>query len=127
MKVQSFMVFRMLQFHSSLPVYSYLNVPFDLSQVLFIATANNMNTIPAALLDRMEVIQVPGYTQEEKINIAIRHLLPKQLKEHGLSQEQLQIPEDTLRLLGTMFYPNRHLTFLPYSDAPYAVDSTSAL
>ena len=99
-------------------MYSYLNVPFDLSQVLFIATANNMNTIPAALLDRMEVIQVPGYTQEEKINIAIRHLLPKQLKEHGLSQEQLQIPEDTLRLLGTMFYPNRHLTFLPYSHAP---------
>ena len=75
-------------------------MPFDLSQVLFIATANNMNTIPAALLDRMEVIEVPGYTQEEKINIAIRHLMPKQLKEHGLTLEQLQIPEDTLRLIG---------------------------
>ena len=70
--------------------------------MLFIATANNMNTIPPALLDRMEVIQVPGYTQEEKISIAIRHLLPKQLKEHGLSGEQLQIPEDTLRLIGEL-------------------------
>ncbi|XP_059164397.1 lon protease homolog 2, peroxisomal-like [Physella acuta] len=77
----------------------YLNVPFDLSQVLFIATANNMANIPPALLDRMEVIQVPGYTLEEKVHIARRHLLPKQLKEHGLTNDQLQIPDDTLGII----------------------------
>eukprot|EP00105_Crassostrea_gigas_P031146 XP_011453733.1 PREDICTED: lon protease homolog 2, peroxisomal [Crassostrea gigas] len=77
----------------------YLNVPFDLSQVLFIATANNMATIPPALLDRMEIIQIPGYTQEEKVTIALRHLLPKQITENGLTQEQIQIPEDTLKVI----------------------------
>ncbi|XP_012937014.1 lon protease homolog 2, peroxisomal [Aplysia californica] len=77
----------------------YINVPFDLSQVLFIATANNMAAIPPALLDRMEVIQIPGYTMEEKMHIARRHLIPKQLKEHGLSHEQLQIPDDTVKMI----------------------------
>ncbi|CAL1532329.1 unnamed protein product [Lymnaea stagnalis] len=77
----------------------YLNVPFDLSQVMFIATANNQATIPPALLDRMELIEIPGYTQEEKMHIARRHLIPKQLKEHGLTDEQLQIPDDTLRII----------------------------
>ncbi|GFR59788.1 LON protease homolog 2, peroxisomal [Elysia marginata] len=77
----------------------YLNVPFDLSQVLFIATANNVSTIPPALLDRMEIIQIPGYTAEEKMHIARRHLIPKQLKEHGLTDEQLQLPDDTVRLI----------------------------
>lgn len=76
-------------------------MPFDLSQVLFIATANNMATIPPALLDRMEIIQIPGYTQEEKVTIATRHLLPKQIKENGLTPEQIQIPEDTLKVIGT--------------------------
>ncbi|XP_069595442.1 lon protease homolog 2, peroxisomal [Ranitomeya imitator] len=73
----------------------YLNVAFDLSQVLFIATANTTATIPAALLDRMEVLEVPGYSQEEKIEIAHRHLIAKQLSQHGLTPEQIQIPTDT--------------------------------
>lgn len=75
-------------------------MPFDLSQVLFIATANNMSTIPPALLDRMEIIQIPGYTQEEKVTIAMQHLLPKQIKENGLTLEQIQIPEETVKLIG---------------------------
>ncbi|XP_071824605.1 lon protease homolog 2, peroxisomal-like [Apostichopus japonicus] len=77
----------------------YLNVPFDLSQVLFIATANSAATIPTPLLDRMEIIHVPGYTQEEKAEIALRHLVSKQLKEHGLTEEQLQFTEDGIKLI----------------------------
>lgn len=81
----------------------YLNVPFDLSQVLFIATANSTSTIPAALLDRMEVISVPGYTHEEKEHIARFHLIPKQLKENGLNQEILIITNDAIRSLITKY------------------------
>ncbi|XP_077165985.1 lon protease homolog 2, peroxisomal [Paroedura picta] len=78
----------------------YLNVAFDLSQVLFIATANTTATIPPALLDRMEILQVPGYTQEEKMEIAHRHLIPKQLEQHGLTPQQIQIPpEATLAII----------------------------
>ncbi|XP_018408814.1 PREDICTED: lon protease homolog 2, peroxisomal isoform X3 [Nanorana parkeri] len=73
----------------------YLNVPFDLSQVIFIATANTTASIPPALLDRMEVLEVPGYTQEEKIEIAHRHLIAKQLAQHGLTPQQIQIPPET--------------------------------
>ncbi|XP_061892090.1 lon protease homolog 2, peroxisomal [Entelurus aequoreus] len=75
----------------------YLNVAFDLSQVLFIATANTTASIPPALLDRMEVLQVPGYTQEEKVEIAHRHLIPNQLEQHGLTAEQLHLPADTTK------------------------------
>ncbi|MBP9016760.1 MAG: endopeptidase La [Paludibacteraceae bacterium] len=68
---------------------NYLDVDFDLSKVMFIATANNLNTIPRPLLDRMELIEVSGYTQEEKVEIARRHLIPKELENHGLKKEQL--------------------------------------
>ncbi|XP_028596049.2 lon protease homolog 2, peroxisomal isoform X1 [Podarcis muralis] len=81
----------------------YLNVAFDLSQVLFIATANTTATIPPALLDRMEIIQVPGYTQEEKIEIAHRHLIPKQLEQHGLTPQQIQIPQDATLAIITRY------------------------
>lgn len=75
----------------------YLDVPFDLSKVLFIATANTMATIPAPLLDRMEVIEIPGYTLEEKQEIATRYVLPKALKEHGLRSSQLKIEKSAIR------------------------------
>lgn len=68
----------------------YIDVDFDLSNVLFIATANTMN-IPAPLRDRMEIIRVAGYTEDEKLNIALEHLVPKQMEEHGLKAEELQI------------------------------------
>lgn len=77
----------------------YLNIPYDLSNVLFIATANTVSTIPAALLDRMEVIPVPGYTHEEKEHIARNHLIPKQLKEHGITNDMMQVTTDAVRKL----------------------------
>src|SRR5690606_23321479 len=75
----------------------YIDVPFDLSKVFFITTANTTNTIPAPLLDRMEVIRISGYTEEEKVNIANNHLIPKQIKEHGLKEENLKISEKAIR------------------------------
>ncbi|XP_055821148.1 lon protease homolog 2, peroxisomal [Solanum dulcamara] len=77
----------------------YLNVPFDLSKVIFVATANRMQPIPPPLLDRMEVIELPGYTPEEKLKIAIRHLIPRVLDQHGLGSDFLQIPEDMVKLV----------------------------
>ena len=76
---------------------TYLGVPFDLSQVLFIATANTTDTIPAPLLDRMEVIPLAGYTDEEKVQIAQKYLVPKQVSAHGLTPEELTITDDALR------------------------------
>lgn len=74
----------------------YLEIPFDLSKVMFITTANSLNTIPRPLLDRMEVIEVSGYTETEKVNIAKKYLVPKQLKEHGLSEDNLKLSDSTL-------------------------------
>ncbi len=75
---------------------NYLELGYDLSKVLFVATANSLSTIPWALRDRMEIINVSGYTIEEKVEIGKRHLLPKQLKEHGLTTEHLQIKKPQL-------------------------------
>ncbi|GGG27695.1 Lon protease [Lysinibacillus alkalisoli] len=74
----------------------YLEEPYDLSKVLFIATANDLSTIPGPLLDRMEIITISGYTEQEKLAIATNHLLPKQLKEHGLTKSQLIMKEEAL-------------------------------
>ncbi len=74
----------------------YVEVEYDLSDVMFVATSNTMN-IPAPLLDRMEVIRLSGYTEDEKINIAMRYLLPKQLKTHGLKDTEISVPESVVR------------------------------
>ena len=76
---------------------NYLEIPFDLSDCMFITTANTTDTIPRPLLDRMEVIELSSYTDEEKLMIAKRHLLPKQLKKHGLSKLQLKMTDDAIR------------------------------
>jgi ATP-dependent Lon protease len=75
----------------------YLDLPFDLSKVLFIATANQLETIPAPLLDRMDVIQLSGYTEDEKLGIARKYLVPKQLEAHGLDPERVTLSEGALR------------------------------
>ena len=75
----------------------YLELPFDLSQVMFITTANDMSTIPGPLRDRMEIIEVPSYTEEEKLQIAKRHLLPKEVAEHGLQKGSVKIGDPAMR------------------------------
>ena len=77
----------------------FLEVPFDLSDVLFITTANTLDTIPRPLLDRMEVIELNSYTDEEKVEIAKRHLIPKQIKRHGLTKAKFKLSDDALRIL----------------------------
>lgn len=78
---------------------NYLDVDYDLSKVMFIATANNLNTIPRPLLDRMELIEVSGYTQEEKVEIARRHLINKELENHGLKQVHVQLSKTVIQQL----------------------------
>ena len=75
----------------------FLEVPFDLSKVMFITTANTTSTIPRPLLDRMEVIEVSGYTEEEKVQIAKKYIIPKKTKEHGMTRSQLRISEGAIR------------------------------
>lgn len=77
----------------------YLEVPFDLSKVMFITTANSIESIPRPLLDRMEILPVTGYTEEEKVNIAIQYLIPKKIKEHGLVGENLNLSEAAIRTI----------------------------
>lgn len=75
----------------------YLGVPFDLSKVMFITTANMSDPIPDPLLDRMELIRLPGYTEEEKMEIAKKYIIPRQIREHGITQRLFSLPDDTLR------------------------------
>lgn len=75
----------------------YLNLPFDLSSVLFVATANHSDPIPSALFDRMEVINIPGYTEEEKLDIATRYLVPRQMKDNGLKEKHISFEEGALQ------------------------------
>jgi ATP-dependent Lon protease len=77
----------------------YLDLPFDLSKVLFICTANTIDTIPSPLLDRMDVISLSGYTEDEKLGIAERYLTPKQIEQHGLKDENITVSDDALRLV----------------------------
>ena len=76
---------------------NYLDVPFDLSKVLFICTANMLDTVPAPLIDRMEIIPLQGYSEEEKVHIAKRYLIPRQIKENGITPEQIEFPEEAVR------------------------------
>ena len=81
----------------------YLEIPYDLSQVMFITTANTLDTVPRPLLDRMEIIELGSYTDEEKVMIAKDHLIPKQMKNHGLKKSQLRITEDAIREIITCY------------------------
>src|SRR5207302_11069871 len=82
---------------------NYIDLPFDLSKVFFIATANQLGPIPMPLRDRMEIIQLAGYSDQEKLNIAKQYLIPRQIKENGLSAEQLAISDDAINLLTARY------------------------
>jgi len=78
----------------------YLDIPFDLSKVMFVTTANQLDPIPPPLRDRMEVIELAGYTDQEKLEIAKRHLIPKQLKENGVTTDQVEVTDEQHGVLG---------------------------
>src|SRR5207302_305810 len=78
---------------------NYLDVPFDLSKVLFITTANILDPVPEPLRDRMEIIDLQGYTEDEKVHIAFRYLFPRQITENGVTAEQIEIPEESVRFV----------------------------
>ena len=82
----------------------YMNVPYDLSNVLFVCTANSTDTIPEPLLNRMEVIQFPGYTAVEKFQIARRHLLPKAMKSMGIKAQNLKVTDEAIRRIIERVY-----------------------
>ena len=82
---------------------NYLDLPFDLSKVFFIATANQLGPIPMPLRDRMEIIQLAGYSDREKLNIAKQYLIPRQIKENGLTEDQLEITDDAINLLTARY------------------------
>ncbi len=79
---------------------NYLDVPFDLSKILFICTANMLDTIPDPLRDRMEIIELQGYTEEEKVHIAFRYLIPRQIKENGITEDMIEFPEPSVRFIA---------------------------
>jgi len=78
---------------------NYLDVPFDLSKVLFITTANQLDPVAEPLRDRMEIIELQGYTEEEKVHIAFQYLIPRQIDENGITKEQIEFPEETVRFI----------------------------
>ena len=78
---------------------NYLDVPFDLSKVLFITTANQLDPVAEPLRDRMEIIELQGYTEEEKVHIAFQYLIPRQIEENGITKEQIEFPEETIRFI----------------------------
>ncbi len=78
---------------------NYLDVPFDLSKVLFITTANQLDPVPEPLRDRMEIIELQGYTEEEKVHIAFQYLIPRQIEENGITKDQIEFPEETIGFL----------------------------
>jgi ATP-dependent Lon protease len=78
---------------------NYLDVPFDLSKVLFITTANQLDPVAEPLRDRMEIIELQGYTEEEKVHIAFQYLIPRQIEENGITKEQIEFPEETVRFI----------------------------
>ena len=78
---------------------NYLDVPFDLSKVLFITTANQLDPVPEPLRDRMEIIELQGYTEEEKVHIAFQYLIPRQIEENGITKEQIEFPEETVSFI----------------------------